>query len=407
MTWKSITICGGGNGAHTLLALLLKHSNCRLTLYVPIEQEFQRFQAVKDEKTPFTLIVKGKAFSIPLERLCITSDPQEGAAADLIMIVAPAFAHQDILTSFAPYFQSGTVLAALPARGGFEFQASDILHKHRREGIIIVGFQTLPWACRIKEYAKSVEIYGQKMRVGVASLPSYYSDRLARDFQKLLTLEFLPYHNMLEITLDNKGQIIHPGIMYGAFFDKLDQYYQKEKIPLFYQNVDEHTADLLNAMSREIITIRDALEENSELNLQAVTSVSQWMMESYATDITDTSTLSKMFQSNLSYRSLNVPVKPINSFYQIDVTSRYVTEDIPYGLLVSRALAELAGVSTPKIDEVIHAFSERLGVRYLINGKLQGKDVGQTRIPQNFGFESVKTIVEMFMKGAMYVNRLD
>jgi hypothetical protein len=395
MNWESITICGGGNGAHTLLALLLKHSNSRLTLYVPLEQELQSFQTVKNEKTPFTLIVKDKKFSIPLERLCITSDPKEGAAADLIMIVTPAFAHQDILTAFAPYLQAGTVVAALPARGGLDFQASDILRKHRKEGIIIAGFQTLPWACRIKEYAKSVEIFGQKSRVGVASLPSHYSDRLARGFQKLLKLEFLPYHNMLEITLDNKGQIIHPGIMYGAFFDKLDQYYQKEKIPLFYQDVDEHTADLLNTMSREIITIRDALEENFNLNLQAVSSLFQWMLESYGADIQDTSTLSRMFQSNRSYQNLRVPVKSVQGFYQIDVRSRYLTEDIPYGLLVSKAIAELAGVSTLTIDEVIHATSKRLGVQYLINGKLQGKDLGQTRIPQNFGLESVKAIVEL------------
>jgi hypothetical protein len=204
INWKSITICGGGNGAHALLALLLKNSNSQVTLYVPIEQEFRSFQAVKDEKTPFTFIVKRREFSIPLERLYITSDPQEAAAADLIMIVTPAFAHQDILTSLAPYLQAGTVLAALPARGGFEFQASDILRKHRKEGIVIAGFQTLPWACRIQEYAKSVEVFGQKMRVGIASLPSHYADRIARGFQRLLKLEFLPYHNMLEITLDNK-----------------------------------------------------------------------------------------------------------------------------------------------------------------------------------------------------------
>lgn len=125
------------------------------------------------------------------------------------------------------------------------------------------------------------------------------------------------------------------------------------------------------------------------------------MLESYAADIQDTSTLFSMFQSNRSYQHLRVPVKSVQGLYQIDVRSRYLTEDIPYGLLVSKALAELAGVSTPTIDDVIHAASERLGVQYLINGKLQGKDLGQTRIPQNFGLESLGAIVEMLMQGAI------
>ncbi len=396
--WKRITICGGGNGAHALMAFLLKNSNSRLNLYLPLRKELQRFQAVKDRRTPFTLIFKDEEFSIPMERLFITSNPKEGAEADLIILVVPAFAHKDILKSLAPYIRPGTVLAALPARGGFEFQASEILRQNRKEGIVIAGFQTFPWACRIKEYAKSVEIYGQKIQVGAASLPSHYGMSISRGFNKLLKLEFPPYNNMLELTLNNQGQIIHPGIMCGAFSDKLSRLYQDNEIPLFYRSVDKKTADLLESMSREILEVKRAIEHNFNLNLEAVSSISQWMLESYADDIEDKSTLFKMFQSNLSYRSLQVPVKAVNGLYQIDVKSRYLTEDIPYGLLVSKAIAELADVSTPKIDEVIERASKWIGVQYLANGKLKGKDLIRTRIPQNFGLDSLEAIAEMFKR---------
>jgi len=398
MNWKRITICGGGNGAHALTAFLLKNSSSRLVLYLPLKKEFKRFQAVKNGKTPFILIFKGKEFTIPTDRLYITSNPEEGAAADLIILVLPAFAHKDILNSLAPYLRSGAVLAALPARSGFEFEAVEILHQYRKEGIVIAGFQTFPWACRIKEYAKSVEIYGQKTMVGVGSLPSYYRDSISRSFNKLLKLEFIPYNNMLELTLNNQGQIIHPGIMYGAFLDKLSKLYQRDEIPLFYRSVDEKTADLLECMSREILNVKKSIEDNFSLKLEAITSISRWMIESYADDIEDKSTLFKMFQTNQSYQSLRVPVKPVNGLYQIDVKSRYLTEDIPYGLLVSRAIAELADVSTPKIDEVIEKTSRWIGAQYLINGKLKGKDLVKTRIPQNFGLDSLKAIVEMVLK---------
>ena len=396
--WKRVTICGGGNGAHTLMALLTKNCNCQLTLYLPLEKEFQHFQAVKDKKVLFKLIFKDKEFSIPMDRLFITSNPEEAAAADLIILVVPAFAHKDILNALAPYLQPGTILAALPARGGFEFQAVEILRQNRKEGVIIAGFQTLPWACRIKEYAESVEIYGQKKRVGIASLPSHYADSISRAFTKFLKLEFLPYNNMLELTLNNKGQIIHPGIMFGAFSNKLSRLYRKDEIPLFYKSVDEKTANLLKAMSQEILKVKKIIEDKFNLKLEAVTSTSKWMIESYGEDIKDTSTLFKMFQTNLSYQSLRVPVKPVNGFYQIDVKSRYLTEDAPYGLLVSKAIADLADVPTPKIDEVIEKTSKWIDVKYLMNGELKGEDLIKTRIPQNFGLKSLKAIVEMVTK---------
>jgi len=396
--WERITICGGGNGAHALMSLLTENCRCQVTLYLPFDKELQRFQGVEDERVPFTLIFKGKEFSVPMDRLFITSNPKEAAAADLIILVVPAFAHRDILNALAPYFQPGTVLAALPARGGFEFQAVEALRQNRKEGIIIAGFQTLPWACRIREYAKSVEIYGQKRRVGIASLPSHYVGSISRVFNKFLKLKFLPYNNMLELTLSNQGQIIHPGIMYGAFSNKLSKLYRRDEIPLFYRSVDEKTANLLEAMSKEILKVKKTIEDNFSLKLEAVISTSQWMIESYEGDIKDNSTLFKMFQTNLSYQSLRVPVKPVDGLYQIDVKSRYLTEDIPYGLLVSKAIADLANVSTPRIDEVIERTSKWKGVQYLINGELKGKDLVKTRIPQNFGLTSLKAIIEMVTK---------
>lgn len=398
MNWKRITICGGGNGAHALIALLLNNSDSRLSLYLPLDKEFQQFRLAKERKTPFTLIFKGKELSVPMDRLFITSNPREGAEADLIILVVPAFAHKNILNSLAPYLREETVLAALPARGGFEFEASTILHKNKKQEIIIAGFQTLPWACRIKKYAESVEIYGQKMKVGMGSLPSHYGESISRAFNSLLNLEFLPYSNMLELTLNNQGQIIHPGIMYGAFSDKLSKLYKEDEIPHFYRSVDENTADLLEAMSCEILKVKRVIEDSFDLKLQEVISISQWMLESYAGNIADKSTLFSMFQSNLSYRALRVPVKPVNGLYQIDAKSRYLTEDIPYGLLVSKAIAELADVSTPKIDEVIETAGRWMGVQYLINGKLRGPDLTKTRIPRNFGLESLKAVIEMVRK---------
>ncbi len=393
---RRITLCGGGNGAHAIWALLARSCDAHLTLFLPLENEFREFTAVKKSGAPFRLSIKGEKTILSMDKLSLASDPEEAAAADLIIIVLPAFAHGPVLEALAPHLQPGTIVAALPARGGFEFQASAILDRYHCQDVTIAGFQTLPWACRIGEYARSVEVYGQKDKLRVATLPPGHVGAAVRIFDELLEPEIIPSSNMLELTLGNQGQLIHPGIMYGAFADKLNESYQEGEIPPFYQSVNERTAALLEAMSQEILEISKAIQSNFSVPLEGVVSISQWMLESYAKDIEDKSSLARMFQTNRSYRGLTVPVKlGDHNLYRIDVRARYLAEDVPYGLLVSRSIAELAGVNTPRINEVIEQTSRWMGAQYLVDGRLRGKDLAGTRIPQNFGLNSLEEIVEL------------
>jgi hypothetical protein len=54
---------------------------------------------------------------------------------------------------------------------------------------------------------------------------------------------------------------------------------------------------------------------------------------------------------------------------------RYFQDDIPYGLCVFRYLADLVDVSTPEIDRLIQWGQKIMQKEYLVDGKLNGKDV--------------------------------
>ena len=47
--------------------------------------------------------------------------------------------------------------------------------------------------------------------------------------------------------------------------------------------------------------------------------------------------------------------------YLPDFQHRYLREDVPYGLVVVRGVAEIAGVSTPVIDDVLMWAQHKLG----------------------------------------------
>ena len=65
------------------------------------------------------------------------------------------------------------------------------------------------------------------------------------------------------------------------------------------------------------------------------------------------------------------------------------------GELAARWEAELAGVATPNLDDVIVWCQEKMGKEYLVDGKLCGKDLDSTRSPQHYGINDLDTFMKM------------
>ena len=391
MRW--ITVCGGGNGAHALVGtVLLRDPTTHIRLYLPLEDEQRRFRKALSSHSSFEMRVAGEVYSVPSDRIRITGDPEEAAHSSIIMMVIPAFAHGTILSQLAPHLSKGSTIAVLPARSGLEYQAQDILGQ---VGCVLVGFQTLPWACRTGEFGHSVIIHGTKKKVGAACLPAGEIGEKARVFSTLLDMDVIPYQSMLELSLANTGQLIHPGIMYSLFGERLGEVFPSEnEVPLFYTSVDEVAAKVLSRMSDEILNIKKAVEERlSGFKMPGVVHLSQWLDQAYGEEILDTSSLAKQFQTNRGYQAFKVPVKKVNAGYQVDVATRYLTEDVPFGLLVTKGIALVVGVETPMIDEVITNTSAWIGKEYLINGELIGRDVMTTRAPQRYTLDSLEGLI--------------
>ncbi|MEA1870775.1 MAG: NAD/NADP octopine/nopaline dehydrogenase family protein [Candidatus Bipolaricaulota bacterium] len=313
----------------------------------------------------------------------------------IIIMVVPAFAHGPILSQLAPYLTKENTIAALPARSGLEYQARDILGNAGRNGCVLVGFQTLPWACRIEEFGHSVIIRGTKERVGASCMPRKEMREQAEVLSTLLGMDVIPYQSMLELSLANTGQLIHPGIMYSVFGDRLGEVFPSEdKVPLFYASVDEAAAKVLSRMSDEVLTIKKVVEERLPgLKMPGVVHLSRWLDEAYGEEIADTSSLARQFQTNHGYQTFKVPVKKVTAGYRVDVATRYLTEDVPFGLLVTKGIALVVGVETPMIDEVITNTSAWIGKEYLIDGKLIGRDVMRTRAPQRYTIDSLEELI--------------
>jgi hypothetical protein len=387
MRIQKITICGGGNGAQTLAPIAASNLGCAVDIYAPLDDEAQRLRA--GAKAHGSLEASG-AVQAQAQPHRISANPAMVIPnSDVVLLVLPAFAHESTLRQITPYLKPGARVGAIPARGGFDYCAASILQEANREDIVLFGLQTLPWACRIEEYGRRVHVLGVKKAVDAASRPSAKIDQIAPFLEQMLGLEVGPAANLLALTLANTGQIIHPGIMYSLFAHWNGEPFHQA--PPFYQGLDEQGANVLAALSEEVQTLRARLA--NRIDLSAVYPLQDWLLRAYGEDIADPSTLHSAFVSNRAYAGLKAPVQEVSpGRYAPDFGARYLTEDVPFGLAPTRAIAHLAGVETPVIDQVIAWAGGQLGRDYL------GCDALQARIPQKYGLETLEQLIDFSLE---------
>jgi hypothetical protein len=387
-----IAICGGGNAAHTLAGLLSAATSNQVRVFTAFEDEARRWQQNMAEGGVTVTSRHGQITGRPE---LVSADPKQAISqAELVLLATPAFAHQPVLEKISPYLESGALIGAIPARGCFDLCARRALGK-KFPLLVVFGMQTLPWACRIVHYGREVNVLGIKTAVALSALPAQRQAEVVETITQLIGITATPIANFLSLTLAGTGQLIHPGIMYGLFHAWDNQPFKSP--PLFYQGIDNATAEILQGLSDEVQRLRVHLEERFVgLDLSDVQPLIHWLQRSYQEDIADCSSLKSSFVSNRSYAGLRAPMNPVEGGFAPDFNARYLSEDIPFGLIATRGVAELCGLETPIIDQVILWAQDKLGKEYLRKGRLDGKDVAETRAPQRYGFTTIRSLMDLY-----------
>lgn len=396
-----VLVCGGGNGAHCLAGLSASNPDVETRVLTLFADEAERWSKILQTNDLTVTMVNsdGSSGEIKSKPTLVTKDPKEAASgADVIFLVVPAFAHEQYLRGISHFVGDNTLIVGLPGQAGFEFQCLYMLGE-KAKSCIVMSAESLPWACRILEFGRLVQILGFKETLGVSKLQGSQSNFKGSPFdtvQKVLGPKPIlrEIQNYIAVNLMAKS-IIHPPLMYGQW-SSFDRTPLKEK-PLFYQGVDEKQAILLSGVSDECIAIGKAIEKQIPgTDMSEVIHIFDWYLAYYADQITDKTNLMTAMQTNKAYDGLLHPMKEVdNGQFVPDFNYRYMAEDVPFGLVVMKGIGELAGVATPVMDEIITWAQGKLQQEYMVGSKLSGKDVSKTRAPQRFGFKSLQQLFDV------------
>jgi hypothetical protein len=283
------------------------------------------------------------------------------------------------------------MLLTMPAPGNFDMLARQVLGP-KVDDVALAGTVCLPWACRIVEYARKVELLGEKNPVTLVGRPASAAQQIIAAADKLHdATRFRAEQLFVQATLFPTNPMLHPGIMY-SFWSRWDGQ-PLEQRPVFYEGVDDYAASVLEGEDQDLQAIRRALEQELGMVLELPT-LKQQMVEGYGDQISDPSTYKSMLNTNASLMGLYHPsVQDSDGKWLPDLKSRYLWEDVPHGLGAMKGVAQLMSVPTPSIDKVLTWAQGMMGREYLVGDQLVGKDLASTAAPQAFGITTKEALL--------------
>ena len=320
-----LTICGGGNLGHACAAFLSAREGCSVTVCT---RHPEAWSSALECRMPDGKVLKGRPFRI-------TSSAREAAVrAEVILLCLPGFAIKEELERLKPFLSPSTVVGSIVSSTGFFFIAHDSLPESQP----LFGFQRVPFICRTEEYGRCVEIKGTKTRL-YAALENL-DDGFCGTLEELFGIPVEQLADFYEASLTNSNPLLHTSRLYTMWKDWDGTPYAERS--LFYEGWTEEAAALYIEMDGEF----QELLRKLGVREGAIPPVLDYYESS------DAASLAAKLRSIDAFKGILSPMKKAAGGYVPDYSSRYFTEDFPYGLRFIHDLAHGHGAACPRIDEV-------------------------------------------------------
>ena len=323
-----ICICGGGNLGHVVagfIAAQKKHEVCLLTRHP--EQWSQDLIIEAPAETTYSGHLNG----------LFSNAEQAVSDADIILLCLPGYAIRETLLQIKDYVQSDAAVGSVVSSTGFFFEAMQLLPASQP----LFGFQRVPFISRVIEYGHKARLMGYKDSLNLAIERTEHPEQLRDTLADMLQTPIQLLGSYYEASLSNSNPLLHPSRLYTLWKDwhEGDIY---PRVPFFYEEWTEETAQLYIQMDNELQSLLDLLP----VQKGSIATVLDYY------ESTDAVSLAKKLRSIEAFKGILSPMKQVEGGYIPDFQSRYFTEDFPYGLAIVHRLAHEKGVPSPSIDMV-------------------------------------------------------
>ncbi len=330
-TQTRVTVLGGGNTAFSMAA------NLALAGWEVLLWEHPDFaQTIDPIRKSLTIHLDGSAGTGAARLAAVTTDPGEALAwSETLVCSVPSYAHQPFLEQLRPHLEPGHLIALLPGNmGALAFASS--LRAAGIDGVIVAESDTAPYVCRKSAPDRAV-IWGTVTGLGIGVEPA---SQTAEAMPVLRTLfpGAVAYGSAMEAGLSALNPVVHPpGVLMNA--GRIER--SRGEFWFYEEGVTPSVVKVIEDVDRERLALGEALG----LRLTPVAEAFHRAGFGPAGDLWATINGSRMLTA------LRAPGQ---------VETRWLTEDIPFGLATWSSLGDRLGVDTPVIDALVTLASATL-----------------------------------------------
>lgn len=309
-------VIGAGNGGQCIAGYLSMHGHS-----VKLQDKDEEIIKLLNEKKYIRL--EGKVAGEAKVDLITTSIKEVIKDTDIIMIVTTADSHYEIACEVAPYLNKNQIVILNPGHTG---GALEFLHTISQHGCllppIIAETQDLLFSCRATSPGV-VMVTGIKQVMDIASLPSEKIDYIMNSLKDIFP-QFRARPNVFYTSLNNLGAMLHP----VPTLLNTGRIESQQIFDYYGEGITKGIASIVEQMDEERLSIGKAL--GIEL-----TSLLNWQYEAYGVKA---ESVYEVLTNNTAYKGIKAPR---------NLDTRFLTEDVPCGLVPLANIGKLLDVEMP------------------------------------------------------------
>lgn len=346
---EKVFVCGGGHQGLSMAAHLALNG-LEVTLWNRSSDHIK--EVIETGKIICDGVVNGIA------SIKKASSRIEEVYSDFIMVTTPSSAHRDVARVLAPYINEHTVIVLNPGRtfGAIDF-ANTLIECGVKALPHIAETQTIVYTCR-RSNVNSTTIFALKNNVKIAALRGSDINYILKKIPDCLRPHFEVVDSVAETSLSNVGMVLHcaPVLMNIGWIET-----EKVDFKYYYDGISPSVAAFLEKIDAERVAVAAAAG-------YTIDTVAQWLRSTYGVSGDD---LYSCIRNNEAYREIDAPPS---------LNSRYITEDIPNGLVPVESLGKYLNVKTPNISLIIDLANAVMNQDYRAKGRSFSKEILQRYI---------------------------
>ncbi|MGQ9509085.1 MAG: NAD/NADP octopine/nopaline dehydrogenase family protein [Thermodesulfobacteriota bacterium] len=337
-----VAVLGGGNGGHAVAANL-SLAGFKVNLF-ELPQFGETF-----EKVLRTREIRIEGVSIDgIAKLNLATHDIEQAIkdAEIVFIVTPAFGHRAMAEACAPFVQEGQIIVLMPGSGGSLEFAKIFKKKRVKKDVILAETCSLPYGARLKAPGH-VMVFIHALILPTGIFPSKKTEEVIPKLKQFYSV-INPAKDVLEAAINNPNPIVHP---VATLLSATRIEHSKGEFYLYTEGMTPTVARAFESLNEERLSICKALGYQ----------LYHWGNLDFKNyNLGET-------EEECRYRILNTSMDAVFGKDGIyagmkmkgpeHLKDRYITEDVPYGMVLLSTLGDLLGIPTPTHDAVIQLAS--------------------------------------------------